>query len=224
VPLSDAAATAALTVRQRCFYLFFALLLLAIAVPLLEDSQHGRIALNALSLLILIASAGAVGRSSGALVIALLLAAPAAAFQVLAFVDGAPRLLVLSQAFAAGFYAITISYLLVYTLQREVLTLDKLYGAAAVYLMLGILWAYLYNILLSFLPGALSLNGAPVNSLPPSSMLYFSFVNLTSTGMGDVFPAHPIARMLCMFEMITGVLFVAVLIARLAGSYPLPTR
>jgi hypothetical protein len=224
VPLSDAAATAALTVRQRCFYLFFALLLLAITVPLLEDSQHGRIVLNAISLVILISSAGAIGRSSGALVIALLLAAPAAAFQVLAFVDDAPRLLILSQAFAAGFYAITISYLLAYSLQREVLTMDKLYGAAAVYLMLGVLWFYLYNILLWFHPGALSLGGTPVNSLPPSSMLYFSFVTLTATGMSDIMPVLPMARMLCMFEMITGVLFVAVLIARLAGSYPLPQR
>lgn len=224
MPLSDAAETAALTVRQRCFYLFFALLLLAIAVPLLEDSPHGRIVLNAISLLILLASAGAVGRSSGALVIALLLAAPAAAFQVLAFVDDAPRLLILSQAFAAGFYTITISYLLVYALQREVLTMDKLYGAAAVYLVLGLLWAYLYSILLWFHPGALAINGAPVNTLPPSSLVYFSFASLTATGMSDILPVLPMARMLCMFEMITGVLFVAVLIARLAGTYPLAQR
>jgi len=33
-------------------------------------------------------------------------------------------------------------------------------------------------------------------------------------------PVHPVARMLCSLEMITGVLFIAVLIARLAGSYP----
>jgi hypothetical protein len=42
--------------------------------------------------------------------------------------------------------------------------------------------------------------------------------------MGDVFPAHPIARTLCMFEMIIGVLFIAVLIARLVGSYPVRQR
>jgi Ion channel len=220
VPLSDATETAALTAHQRCFYLFCALLALIVAVPFLEGTPREREAFNALSLTILIASVCAIGRSASALIVAVLLAAPAAAFQVVGFVDHVPRLLPLSQAFAAGFYAITIGYLLVYTLQREVLTLDKLYGAAAVYLMLGILWSYLYSILLSFHPGALSLNGAPVNSLPPSSMLYFSFVNLTSTGMGDVLPAHPIARILCMFEMITGVLFIAVLIARLVGSYP----
>jgi len=59
-----------------------------------------------------------------------------------------------------------------------------------------------------------------VSRMPPSTMLFFSFVTLTSTGMSDVMPAHPLARMLCVFEMIIGVMFLAVLIARLAGTYP----
>jgi hypothetical protein len=106
-----------------------------------------------------------------------------------------------------------------YALRREVLTVDKLYGAAAVYLMLGVLWAYFYNILLYFHPGALTMSGAPVSAILPSTMLFFSIATLTSAS-SDVFPAHPAARMLCAFEMLTGVLFIAVLIARLAGSYP----
>jgi len=224
VPLSDAAETAALTVRQRCFYLFCALLVLMVAVPFLENSPRGREVLNVISLLILISSAYAIGRSGGALIIALLLAAPAAVFQFLSYSYGEPRLNIMSQGFAAAFYAITISYLLVYSLQREVLTMDKLYGAAGVFLMLAILWAYLYNILLFFHPGALALNGQPINSAPPSSMLYFSIATLTATGMSDILPVDPLARIVCAFEMITGVLFLAVLIARLAGTYPLPTR
>lgn len=224
MPIDDATATVVLTVRQRCFYLFCALLALAVAVPFLEGSPRGREVLNAISLGILVSSACAIGRSMGALVIALLLAAPAVVFQVLSYSYGEPRLNIMSQGFAAAFYAITISYLMGYTLRREVLTTDKLYGAAAVFLMLAILWAYLYNILLWAYPGALTMNGAPMSSAPPSSMLYFSIATLTATGMSDILPVHPIARTLCSFEMITGVLFLAVLIARLAGSYPLPTR
>ncbi|HEV8108193.1 MAG TPA: potassium channel family protein [Burkholderiales bacterium] len=224
MPIDDATATVVLTVRQRCFYLFCALLLLAVAVPFLEGSPRGRQVLNAISLGILIASACAIGRSMGALVIALLLAAPAAVFQVLSYYYGEPRLNIMSQGFAAVFYAVTISYLMVYTLQRKVLTMDKLYGAAAVFLMLGILWAYLYNILLWGYPGALTMSGAPMNSAPPSSMLYFSIATLTATGMSDILPVHPVARILCAFEMIVGVLFLAVLIARLAGNYPPPAR
>ena len=219
MPIESVHETLALTVRQRCFYLFCALLLLLVTVPLLEDSPNGRIALNAISLLILLCGAGAIGRSGGALMISLLLAAPAAGFQILGYTYDAPNLNILSQAFAAAFYFITVSYLLLHVLRREVLTMDKLYGAAAAYLMLGVLWAYFYNILLYFHPGALTMNGAPVNAVLPSTMLFFSLATLTSAS-SDVFPTHPAARMLCAFEMITGVLFIAVLIARLAGSYP----
>jgi hypothetical protein len=43
---------------------------------------------------------------------------------------------------------------------------------------------------------------------------------LTSTGFGDITPLTRAARGVCMLEQITGALFVAILIARLAGVYP----
>ncbi|HEV8500735.1 MAG TPA: potassium channel family protein, partial [Casimicrobiaceae bacterium] len=50
--------------------------------------------------------------------------------------------------------------------------------------------------------------------------LYFSLTVLTSTGFGDIAPLTRQARGVCMVEQITGALFVAILIARLAGVYP----
>ena len=213
-------ATVALTVRQRCFYLFCALVLLLVAVPLYEGSPAGRIALNIMNLLILLSGASAIGRGGGSFVISLLLAAPAAIFQALGYAAGDPYYVILSQAFAAAFYFVTVNYLLLYALRREVLTMDKLYGAAAGYLMMGVMWAYFYNLLIWFHPGSLAMNGEPLIAAEPSTTLYFSFVTLTGTGMSDVLPVAPFARILCVFEMVTGVLFIAVLIARLAGQYP----
>jgi hypothetical protein len=212
--------TLTLTLQQRCFYLFCALLLVLMSVPFLEDTARGRMVLNVINLTVLLAGAGAIGRGAGARVFSLLLALPAAGFQVLGIVTDGPALVILSQAFAAAFYFATVSYLLTHALRRDVLSMDKLYGAASAFLMLGFLWGYFYSILLWFHPGALAMNGAAVSALPPSTMLYFSFVTLTATGMSDILPVHPVARMLCTFEMIAGVLFIAVLIARLAGGYP----
>ena len=115
---------------------------------------------------------------------------------------------------------VILGYLLAYVLRREVLTLDKLYGAASAFLMVGLIWAYFYAIVLYFHPGALVAGGAPIDVPKTSEILYFSFTVLTSTGFGDITPAHPIARMLCVLEQVTGVLFIAILIARLAGTYP----
>ena len=212
--------TLVVTMRQRCFWLFALLLLLLVSVPFLEASPAGRIVLNVTSLLTLVAGAAAITQRAGAALISLLLAVPTALFLFLAVVYDQPQFRIWSQAFAAAFYFVVTSYLLSYTLRRDVMTMDKLYGAAAAFLLLGVLWGFLYLILLATYPGALTLNGAPMTSAAPSTILYFSFVTLTATGMSDIMPAHPVARMMCSLEMITGVLFIAVLIARLAGSYP----
>lgn len=220
MPIEKARETLAITLRQRCFWLFAALLLLFVSIPFLEATPYGRVALNVGTLLVLIAGASVVGRGGGAILITVLLAVPTALFLFLAVVGGQLQYHFYSQCFGAGFFFMVTSYLLSYTFRRDVLTMDKLYGAASAFLMLGILWMYLYLIVLAVYPGALTINGQPLANPLPSTMVYFSYVTLTATGMSDIMPAHPIARILCAMEMITGVLFIAVLIARLAGSYP----
>jgi ion channel len=205
---------------QRCVYLFVALLLLLVMVPFLEDSAWGRIALNIINVLILFAAAVAVSDSRVCFGLAVILGVAAIACNVAAFVQWESQLLLLSRGLGAAFYFLTISYLLTYVLRREVLTLDKLYGAASAFLMLGVIWAYFYSILLYFHPGALTAGGAPVEGSKISEILYFSFTVLTTTGFGDITAVHPVARMLCVLEQVIGVLFIAILIARLAGTYP----
>jgi hypothetical protein len=43
---------------------------------------------------------------------------------------------------------------------------------------------------------------------------------LTSTGFGDIAPLTRQVQAVCIVEQVTGGLFVAILIARLAGVYP----
>jgi hypothetical protein len=205
---------------QRCVYLFAALLLLLVMVPFLEDSAWGRLSLNAVNIAILFSAAVAVSDSRICFALAMILGGATVACQILAFGQWEPQLLLLSRALGATFYFLTVSYLLAYVLRREVLTLDKLYGAASAFLMLGIIWAYFYAIVLYFHPGALAAGGTPIDTSKTSEMLYFSFTVLTSTGFGDITPVHPVARMLSVLEQVVGVLFVAILIARLAGTYP----
>jgi hypothetical protein len=204
---------------QRCFYLFVAVLALIMAVLLLEPSPRGRITLNVGNLVVVVAAVAAVGRTQLSFVIALLLAAPALLFQVLAIDGDDSRFLLHSWAFGAALYASTIGYLLRYVFQRDVMTADKLYGAAAAYLMLGVLWGYLYAIANHLQPGSFAFGGSVATPLI-GDLLYFSFTVLTSTGFGDAVPVLRYARGLCVLEQLVGSLFLAILIARLAGVYP----
>ena len=121
--------------------------------------------------------------------------------------------------FSATLYFIATTYLLRYVFQPRVMTEDKLFGAAAAYLLLGVLWAYLYAIIGSLYPQSFMVVGQP-DRLAFADALYLSMTVLTSTGFGDVTPLTRQARGICMIEQIAGALFVAILIARLSGVYP----
>ena len=73
-----------------------------------------------------------------------------------------------------------------------------------------------------FQPGAFTIN--PANDIYWRvtwwDLLYFSFTTLTSTGYGEITPVTSHARSLVMLEQITGVMYVALLVARLANMLP----
>jgi hypothetical protein len=204
---------------QRCFWLFGVLVVLIGAVSFVPATDHGRLVLNAVNMFLLIATVAAVGRTTLSFVIALLLSVPAVLFQYLGLWDDNHHYLANSWMFSGALYFITTGYLLRYVFQPMVMTQDKLFGAAAAYLMIGVLWAYLYAIVGYFYPQSYMVLGQTAQ-LVYADALYLSITVLTSTGFGDIVPLTRAARGLCMIEQITGGLFVAILIARLSGVYP----
>jgi len=99
------------------------------------------------------------------------------------------------------------------------MTPDRVAGAIAVYLLLGLLWALIYGMIASIDPNAFK--GLAAFSLEESGaqqdFLYFSFVTLTTLGYGDMSPVAPLAKTLAWFEAVFGQLFLAVTIARLVS-------
>jgi len=204
---------------QRCFWLFAALLLSIGAVSFVPSDDRGRLFLSAVNMLLLIATVAAVGRTYISFVIALLLAAPAVGFQYMGLWNDDNGALSWSWIFSAALYSIATIYQLRYVFQPKIMTQDKLFGAAAAYLMIGVLWAYLYAIVGYFYPQSYVILGQP-GHLVYADALYLSMTVLTSTGFGDVVPVTRQARGICMIEQVAGALYVAILIARLAGVYP----
>jgi hypothetical protein len=91
----------------------------------------------------------------------------------------------------------------------------RVIGAILLYLLIALTFAPLFAFLGLLIPGAFS--GLAMEDSPSlaSSLVYFSFVTLTSTGYGDIVPVHPVARSLCNLETIIGQLYPATLLARL---------
>jgi hypothetical protein len=204
---------------QRCFYLFVALLALVMSVPFVAEMERGRVLLQVVHMLVLTASVAAVGRTTFPFVVALLLGVPALGFQLAGgTVDDAGGFVTLSSWFYLAFYAVAVVYLMRYVFSPQVMTDDKLFGAAAGYLMLGIMFAVLFTLVQRYDPGAFG--ARPGEPRAFYDLLYMSFGVLSSNGPGDIVVASAKARAFVILEQVTGVLFVAILIARLAGIYP----
>ena len=209
--------------QQRCFFLFLGLIALLIAIPFLYDTVHGRRIIGLFNVIVLVTAVAAVASSKLSFVIAGLLGLAALAFQFLALQSGLPGHFALLWGFGGAFYAFTLVHLLNYVLRRDMMTADKLYGAVAAYIMIAILWAYLFGVLQYFYPGAFMFHGTS-KVLNLAELIYFSFAALTTAGFGDITPALIQSRFLTILETVTGVMYVAILIARLTGVYPVVTK
>jgi len=98
------------------------------------------------------------------------------------------------------------------------ITADRVRGAILAYLLLGLVWAFAYELVELRYPGAILMGGRPLGDANPTHTFgYFSLVTLTTLGYGDIVPVHPIARSLAVAEALIGQLYPAILIARLVS-------
>ena len=100
------------------------------------------------------------------------------------------------------------------------MTGHRIRGAIVIYLLLGGIWAMLYQVVALTIPHAFHLPegiaGGDADALQ-RLLTYFSFITLTTTGYGDITPIHPVARTLTMLEALVGQLYPAITLARLVS-------
>jgi hypothetical protein len=118
--------------------------------------------------------------------------------------------LALSGLVSIGLMALVV---LAQTFRAGPVSVHRVQGAVAAYLLLGLMWGYAYELVAALNSGAF----ASALATPPRDrgLMYFSFVTLTTVGYGDITPVHPAARSLVLMEALTGQLYPAILLARL---------
>jgi hypothetical protein len=102
-------------------------------------------------------------------------------------------------------------------------TFDIVVGAVCMYLMIGVIWAFLYYFLELLVPGSIlkhpaALFGHHIEDERFTELLYVSIGALSSVGFLTNVPAAPLLGQLAVVEALGGQLYLAVLIARLVGS------
>ena len=118
---------------------------------------------------------------------------------------------------------LTLSMVLGWAVARAVfapgrVSYHRIVGAVLLYLLIALTFVALYLFVGRLIPKAFSGIVFEDDAALSSSVIYFSFVTLTTVGYGDILPVHPVARSLCNLESILGQLYPATLLARLC--YP----
>lgn len=131
-------------------------------------------------------------------------------------------------------YALTLLILVFTTrtillaiIRNSQVTIETLKAAVCVYLLFGLLWAYIFALIDLAVPGSflIRLYGEEklfgsllvIESFP--RLLYFSYCTLTTLGYGDVLPLSGPAQTFSYLEAIVGQIYLTVLIARLVGMH-----
>ena len=211
--------------RERGPYawLLMALLFFIFASPFVSNAGIGKLFLYASIFSIMIANAyvSASSRSLTLLSLAVLVLAAMAWLGPDVLPNNLDDILRFSIiGLGTGFTAITIVR---NVMLHERVTLDTILGGINAYLLIAIAFTFGHGVIAIIEPHAYNVDGAPIGQVLSIqnegyvTMLYFSFVTLTTLGYGDIAPLDPLARLLAGAESVVGQLFVAIFIARLVS-------
>src|SRR6202050_3810327 len=206
--------------RHLSFFLAF-LVIMTIFVPMVGESRPGRIAIDLTFALMLLS--GAVAAISNRMLMYLIIA-----LTILAFT--ADMIAEFDSSFSpvgwdSALKVICMAILVVMTLKQTFLlpgpvSVHRVMGGIAAYLLIGLTWAFGYKLLLEIVPNAIHFQTPlteGVSTGEPSRLIYFSFETLTTVSYGDAYPVHRVARSLATAEALIGQLYPAILIATLVG-------
>jgi len=90
-------------------------------------------------------------------------------------------------------------------------------GAIDIYLLVGMLFAFIYRFLGVVQPSAFFGAATGDGKLPQD--LFFSFTTLTTTGYGNLVPAGNPGQSFAVAEMLIGQLFLVIAVAKVINAY-----
>jgi hypothetical protein len=192
-------------------------LVAVLAYPFFDDSPVGRGVLGVVGTGVVLIALWAVRRTPALSWVAVLLGAPAMVFTVLEAISPGTDAFVLGSALLHAPFYFYVSYgMIKYLFHDDRVTRDELYATGAAFTVVAWGFAYLYVAAQVVWPGSFTGVGG-VSEQSWFELLFLSFTTLTSVGLSDVTPVLAHARSLVMVEQVAGVLYVALVVARLVG-------
>ena len=107
-----------------------------------------------------------------------------------------------------------VTYTIRFVLTSREVSRRSVYALVNCYLLMGFFWALLYTLVEGFAPGSFSLTGGKTERVM-DSLVYFSFVTMTTVGFGDILPQSVLAQRLSVAQAVFGQFYFALVVAYL---------
>ena len=206
---------------RKFFLLFLFLLGSLILYPFAQNSAFGYYAFRVLGSVVIVLSVYAVSFRRSLVIIALLLAIPTVLQRVLPTRADASLFSVLNIVLSFIFDAFIVVVIFRRVFARDQPNSETIFGALCIYLLVGFSFASIYGMLATVQPNAFYLDPRiNLHAVPDRfDFIYYSFGTITALGAAGITAVSGEARSVTVIEAIIGILYLAVLIARLMGAY-----
>lgn len=201
--------------KHKMFNFMVSIIMLLILSAVLHGYEYGFLILNISSSIVFILGIYAAGNNKRNVIILIILGLPWFLSEWI-FTRSSETIFV-----SILFFLFIIGTMMDHILHTEEVTTDTLYEAICVFLLLGLLWASIYNYLEYISPGIIFVtnNTDTVKHLTANEIIYYSYTTLTTLGYGDITSLTPQGRIVSVLEAIMGQLFLAFMVARLVAIY-----
>jgi hypothetical protein len=192
-------------------------LVFVLSYPYLADNAVSRAVIGVAQMAVVLTAVWAVRRTPALTTVAVTLGFPATIFTVLeALSPGSEWIVLVSAVLHAPFYFFVSYAMIRYLFHDTTVTRDELFATAAAFTVVAWGFTYVFAAAQVVFPGSF-IGEAEGAQREWFELLYLSFSVLTSVGLSDVVPVLPQARSLVIIEMVAGVLYVALVVARLVA-------
>jgi hypothetical protein len=211
---------------RKFFLLFLFLLGSLILYPFAQHSAFGYYAFRVLGSVVIVLSVYAVSFRRSLVIIALLLAIPTVWQRVLPTRADASLFSILNIVLSFVFDAFIVVVIFRRVFARDQPNSETIFGALCIYLLVGFSFASIYGMLATVQPNAFYLDPRiNLHAVPDRfDFIYYSFGTITALGAAGITAVSGEARSVTVIEAIIGILYLAVLIARLMGAYRAATQ
>lgn len=124
-----------------------------------------------------------------------------------------------AHTFEAAAYFCAAYGLVRYMFEDRYLTKDELFAAGAVFTLLAWGFAFVYSICQLVVPNSFINPNHTENYQTWLDLLFMSFSLQSATGLSDLIPLAPAARVVAMLQMFGGVMYLALIVSRLIALH-----